>query len=165
MGKLFLFIILLTGYISAQQVEPMIHDTTAGGAYLPSGIKYLGTKNNTQYSKMPVMGTVSTTADPIALSYIHPANKFGGTNGLKTITTVDSSVVYTGVTTWQRTSIVALDTVEFSYTRAFTVKQLLLPYEVWTDPLPISIASATKLYIRSYGSSTSRKVKISYIGY
>jgi hypothetical protein len=54
MKKLLFIILLFTGYISAQQVYPLIYDTTSGGVYNVNYIKQLGTKNDATHHRMPV---------------------------------------------------------------------------------------------------------------
>ena len=54
MKKLLFIILLFTGYIYSQQVEPLVADTNSSGVYDVNHIKILGTKNDATHHRMPV---------------------------------------------------------------------------------------------------------------
>ena len=77
MKKLIIIILLFTGYIYSQQVEPLVADTNSSGVYDVNHIKILGTKNDATHHRLPVdanfTGTipgVSTYAAQVLLLHI-----------------------------------------------------------------------------------------------
>jgi hypothetical protein len=70
MQRILFIILLFTGYIYSQQVQPLVADTNSSGAYDVNHIKILGTKNDAAHHRMPVdmtgalTGTVSVSNFP-----------------------------------------------------------------------------------------------------
>jgi hypothetical protein len=64
MQRILFIILLFTGYIYSQQVQPLVADTNSSGAYDVNYIKILGTKNDATHHRLPVDingGTINAT--------------------------------------------------------------------------------------------------------
>jgi hypothetical protein len=64
MQRILFIILLFTGYIYSQQVQPLVADTNSSGAYDVNHIKILGTKNDATHHRLPVDingGTINAT--------------------------------------------------------------------------------------------------------
>jgi len=66
MQRILFIILLFTGYIYSQQVQPLVADTNSSGVYDVNHVKILGTKNDATHHRMPVdmTGTVSVSNFP-----------------------------------------------------------------------------------------------------
>jgi hypothetical protein len=114
MKQIFFLLLLFTGYALAQE-EIIINDTTSGGVYTPNTQKYLGTKNTTTHSRMPV----DIGSAPITITIGATSNNYG-TSFTTTGTTIDS--VSFGFTTQSVTFIndgISTDTLFISPVKTF----------------------------------------------
>jgi hypothetical protein len=127
-------------------------------------------KDSIRFAPLPVsiVGgasiTITSTADTNLTNLLKPHNKELAYNGLTVSTETDSIAVTAGITRYSFDIISVEDTMEFSFTSAFTNPRRLMPSQ--SKYLEnISAATFPKIYIRRKGIAGTGIYDFDLIGY